>query len=605
MSSKTEGVSGALGAAVPLGRHGCQGLTMRVIHPFDYHGVTLGAGRLRTQFDFVRERYLRIPSDDWLLGFRRRAGWPAPGVDLGGWYGRDNGNIFGQLLSGLSRMAAATDDDALRRRGAYLVHEWARCQADDGYSFYSATTAGRAYTFDKLVGGLVDAAHYGGCTDALAPLRRLTEWGVRTLDRTRDYANADGEGLPRVGWSEWYTLSENLYRAHLLTGLELYREFAAVWEYPAYWDRYAEGVDLFAPHADGTRTLSYHAYSHVNTLSGAAAAYLVHGAPHYLATLRAAHDYLLRTQCYATGGFGPNESLLPRPEWRALLTGTTRHFETQCGSWAVFKLCKYLLSFTGEARYGDWIERVLYTGIGASLPMTADGRVTYYSNYNPAGATKVLYDDYWSCCSGSQPTAVADYHDLVFLRDDDGLYVNLFVPAAVTWSHAGRAVTVTQRTRFPEDDEVTLRIDAAGPVELTLRLRTPAWLRQPLAATIGDCPAKLVVDARGWATLRRTWLPGDTLVVRVARPVWGCPLDSDAPSPAAVLCGPVVLALRAPEHAPHGRVPLSAPGQALVEYPAEPLHFAVADDATLLARPLYVVGEGEPYYVYLYATPPA
>ena len=46
-------------------------------------------------------------------------------------------------------------------------------------------------------------------------------------------------------------------------------------------------------------------------------------------------------------------------------------------------MVKYLIRCTGDARYGDWVERLAINGIGASIPMTADGRVFYYSDYNP------------------------------------------------------------------------------------------------------------------------------------------------------------------------------------------------------------------------------
>src|ERR1035441_958292 len=85
-------------AAVPLA------CGPRMIQPFDYHGVTLDDGEFKRQFDEVRCFYLRIPNDDLLKGFRLRAGLPAPGEDLGGWYTRDVGHIFGQVISGLSRM---------------------------------------------------------------------------------------------------------------------------------------------------------------------------------------------------------------------------------------------------------------------------------------------------------------------------------------------------------------------------------------------------------------------------------------------------------------------------------------------------------------------
>ena len=51
------------------------------------------------------------------------------------------------------------------------------------------------------------------------------------------------------------------------------------------------------------------------------------------------------------------------------LAATIRSFETPCGYWAAFKLARYLMKFTGEARYGDWMERLVYNGVGAALPM--------------------------------------------------------------------------------------------------------------------------------------------------------------------------------------------------------------------------------------------
>src|SRR5437588_2374022 len=61
------------------------------LETFDYRGVSLDGGRLRLLTDQARDDYLRIPNDDLLKGFRHRAGLPAPGHDLGGWY---SGDVF-------------------------------------------------------------------------------------------------------------------------------------------------------------------------------------------------------------------------------------------------------------------------------------------------------------------------------------------------------------------------------------------------------------------------------------------------------------------------------------------------------------------------------
>lgn len=561
--------------------------------PFGLRAVRLDAGPLRRHADHVRAAYLRIPADDWLLGFRRRAGRPAPGVALGGWYGRDNGNIFGQLLSGLARFASL-GDEACRAKAGVLLDGWGTCLSEDGYGFYSDHTTGKAYTYDKLVGGLVDMLVYAGDERAVPLLARLTDWAERHLNRARDYANADGEGAPRVAWSEWYTLSENLYRAYLATGEARYRAFAEVWEYTEYWDLYAAGRDIFGPRPGGPPQPAYHAYSHVNTLAGAGAAYRVTGGAHYLDTLRNAHDTLLATQCYATGGFGPNEQLLPRAAWLGMLGETSRHFETQCGTWAVFKLCKYLLEFTGDGRYGDWIERVLYNGLAAGLPMSAAGRVFYYSDYNLNGARKVLYDDFWSCCSGSQIMAAAEIHDLIYFHDVDGLYVNLFVPSTVTWN----GITLCQRTSFPADEATELTVGAPTAREFTLRIRVPGWLAGPLEARVNGEPLAPAQD-RHWLTIRRTWRSGDTVAVRLPMRPASCPLDVGAPVPAAITCGPVVLAVRSTEGPPHGRVPLNDLADALQPVPGEPRHYHVRGAPDVLVRPYFAFAEDEAYFMYL------
>ena len=99
-------------------------------------------------------------------------------------------------------------------------------------------------------------------------------------------------------------------------------------------------------------------------------------------TMLAAH------QCFPTGGFGPDEQLLPRDAWHKKTDYTHNSFETQCGAFAVFKLCKYLMTITGDARYGDWVERLVYNGIAATIPMSPDGLVFYYSDYNALGGAK-------------------------------------------------------------------------------------------------------------------------------------------------------------------------------------------------------------------------
>jgi uncharacterized protein len=564
-----------------------------LLHSFDYRGVTLEDGSLKHQFDEVRDYYLHIPNDNLLKGFRQRAGLYAPGTDMGGWYSADIFHIFGQILSGLARMVAATSDPACKTKADTLLAEWGRCIEKDGYFYYSRKPNAPHYTYDKMVGGLVDMAVYAGNRDALRYLSRITDWAIAHLDRSNVYAYNAGDGP-----TEWYTLSENLYRAYLATGDTKYRDFAQVWEYTDYWGIYARGGDIFAQRPDGGQTGRYHAYSHVNALGGAGAAFLVKGNPSYLKTLVNAYDYLQTHECCATGGFGPDESLLPPDPLAHHLNDTHTTFETQCGSWAVFKLCKTLIELTGDARYGDWIERLVINGIGASVPMTGDGRVFYYSDYNPSGAQKRNNDTGWTCCAGTRPMAVTDYHDLIYFHTADSLCVNLYTPSTVRWQTGSNTVVVQQTTRFPESDEATFVVKTPRPTTFALRLRAPGWLAGPMRISVAGIVETMQADERHWVTLRRTWHNGERVTVGLPQALRSARFQRDHPYPLALLRGPVVLALQTvDEKLP--KLPWRDLAATLQPASGEPLIYRIPSVPTAIVRPFYALKEGETYFVAL------
>src|SRR5215471_19283948 len=440
------------------------------ISPFDYDGVRLRESRWRRQVEGAREYYSNLPDDDILCGFRKAAGLPAPGTPLGGWCRENSSTVFGQWLSGMARLYRATGDTPVRDKAVRLTTEWAKTLPADG------NCRMRHYAFDKLVCGLVDMHLYAAHTDASDLLEKVTRYAVRSLEReprtVTPSHNTQYYGLPQ----EWYTLSENQYRAWQATGNEMYQQFAEVWHYPQYWNKFA---DTSLPAA----TSGVHAYSHVNTFSGAAMAYAVTGDSAYLRILRNFYDFMQNTQCYATGGYGPNERFLTPGDGslgRALETRSDT-FETLCGSWAAFKLSRYLMQFTGEARYGDWIERLFYNGSGAALPLRPGGRNFYYSDYRIGGGIKTDYWENFTCCSGTYIQDMADYHNLIYYKDATSLYVNLYVPSEVTWGD----VTLVQETGYPETETSTLTIGGRPHGKFALRFRVPSWSREMSVAVNG------------------------------------------------------------------------------------------------------------------------
>ena len=126
-----------------------------------------------------------------------------------------------------------------------------------------------------------------------------------------------------------------------------------------------------------------HAYSYVNSLSSAMMAYLVAGSEKHLRAARNAFA-MLDEQSYATGGWGPDEQLRApgSDDVYASLTNSHHSFETPCGSYAHFKLTRYLLRVTRDARYGDSMERTdVQHGAGREAAQD-NGEAFYYSDYN-------------------------------------------------------------------------------------------------------------------------------------------------------------------------------------------------------------------------------
>lgn len=535
---------------------------------------------LKRQFEEVEADYLAIPNDDILKGFRERAGLQTNGAkDMGGWYSNDIFSVFGQFLSGMSRLYAVSGNLALKTKVNSLIEEWGKTIDKDGYFYYSKKPNAPHYVYEKIVGGLVDNYVFTGNKDALKYLSVITDWAIKNLTRERIYGQTQ---------SEWYTLSENLYRAYEVTKDTKYLDFGKIWEYHDYWNVYARGEKV-------NTDIRHHAYSHVNTLSSAAAAYLVSGDETYKTIIKNAYDYLQAEQCFATGGFGPNEKFWNKEELVKVLENTHNTFETQCGSWAIFKLSKYLIEITGDAKYGDWIEKMTLNGIGANVPMTKDGKVQYYSDYNPRQGLKLNHHLGWTCCTGTRPQAVAEYADLVYFKNKNGLYVNLYTPSKVEWNN----LSIYQQTKFPESNETEFSVNLKEPagVKSTINFRKPSWAKDMPVVLLNGKVVKTTF-IRNWIQLERKWQDGDKIKIVFPMKLYVERLDDSKPFPAAVMYGPVAMTINVINDYPIDFINENNISSNFTAIKNMPLNYQVKNHPDLMLRPYYQYAVDEPYVLY-------
>ena len=510
----------------------------QVLDQLEYGQVQWAPGSFDRQARDCRQLLLSLDEDSLLRPFRLRAGHAAPGSDMGGWYDADAfapGSTFGQWMSALSRFYAATGDVPARDKVHRLVRAYSATIESDG-RFYRNNRF-PAYTYDKLVGGLVDAQRLSASDDALAALELTTRAAVPHLpDRAvpRNEHSEPGEDFTRHAWDESYTLPEAQFLAWHATGDEVHLELGKRFLYDEFFSALAAGHNVLP---------GKHAYSHVNALGSAAQAYLTLHSPMHLQAAREGFS-MIEAQSYATGGWGPDEHFVV-PDSGALGAGLAdcrRSFETPCGAYAHIKLARYLLRITRDPRYGDSMERVIYNTVMGAASLQGDGRAFYYSDYS-RNAQKIFFWDRWPCCSGTLPLVAADYAISLCFTDAFGLYVNLYAPANVSWQQGGHVCQLRMTTDYPYAGLVSFALASPTSLKFRLRLRIPAWTSMAQVSINGKRDQAICLPGR-FATIDREWHPGDRIDLELSMPLRLLSVDSQHPDLAALIAGPLVLMRR-------------------------------------------------------------
>ncbi|WP_348269381.1 glycoside hydrolase family 127 protein [Edaphobacter paludis] len=512
---------------------------------FEYQDVQLLDGPMLEQFRHNHQLFLNLNEDSLLKPFRQLSGLPAPGEDMGGWYspsplfdppkdmtGYIPGHSFGQYLSGLARAYAVTGDKATQAKVQRLVAGFSPTVSKKFYDDYCIP----AYTFDKTNCGLIDAHQFAGDPHALAVLNRATDAVLPFLPPkalNREEMLARPHKNISFTWDETYTLPENFYLAYQRGAGDRYRLLAR---------RFLEDDTYFGPLSENKNVLpGQHAYSHVNALCSAMQSYLTDGSRKHLTAARNGFAFV-QQQSFATGGWGPNETF-QQPDGNGLaesLASTHSSFETPCGAYGHFKITRYLMRVTGDSRYGDSMETVLYNTILGARPIQPDGVSFYYADYNH-DAKKVYYEQKWPCCSGTFPQLTADYGISSYLRSAKGINVNLYVPSRITWQQGSARVSLTQHTQYPANGDTSMHLALTHPERFTIALRVPAWAGHQTKVTVNGNAIDTALTPGTWANLDRTWKDGDHIELSLDMPLRLSPIDDRHQNLVALLYGPIAL----------------------------------------------------------------
>jgi DUF1680 family protein len=142
-----------------------------------------------------------------------------------------------------------------------------------------------------------------------------------------------------------------------------------------------------------------------------------------------------------------------------------------CSTLAWIQLNRELLAITGEAAYAEEIERSAYNDLlGAQAP---DGEDWCYYSF-PNG--RRVHTTYWRCCKSSGAMALEELPSLAYASTADGVRINLLGPSeAIVPVRGVGAVRLEQRTNYPFDGEVAIRIAPERTATFEVDVRIPQW----------------------------------------------------------------------------------------------------------------------------------
>jgi hypothetical protein len=408
------------------------------------------------------------------------------------------GEHVGKWIHAATLAWAYTGDGALRAKLDAVVAGLIAAQEPDGYlgTYVPSQRFGLypdadwdvwSHAYDMI--GLLTYYRYTGNGPALTSARRIADLLIQTFPSKRGILSA-GTHMGMAATSVLEPVVE-LYR---LTGDERYLAFA----------RYIVGaydepggpriVSALLTGKDVSLTANGKAYEMLANLMGICDLARVTDDQRLLLAVMNGWEDIVRNRLYITGTSSTHEHF---GDTHDLPNGEDAQIGETCVTTTWIQLNLQLLQLTGDAKYGDEIERSLYNHLTAAQNPRGDN----WCYYTALQGSK-HYDAGITCCHSSGPRALALAPTTAYLQTADTAVVSTFETSRARFLFGDRAVELDQRSEFPRKGHSVLTVHVTRPARFGIRVRVPAW-GAPLemnGATFGS----------GWATLpQREWNDGD------------------------------------------------------------------------------------------------
>jgi hypothetical protein len=259
-----------------------------------------------------------------------------------------------------------------------------------------------------------------------------------------------------------------------------------------------------------------HAVRAVYNYSGMADVATETGDLDYRSAVMSLWDNITNKKYYVTGGigtgetsegFGPNYSLRHNAYCESC---------SSCGQ--IFFQYKMNLSYH-DAQYADLYEETMYNALLGSLDLA--GNNFYYDNPLAGGRRRYPWHN-CPCCVGNIPRTLLMVPTWTYLKDDDGVYVNLFIGSTIKVDNmAGIDVEMVQETDYPWSGKVSITVNPSDTKKFAIRVRSPNRSVSELYSStpeadgiesirVNEEPVKIEI-VNGYAVIQREWKAGDKI----------------------------------------------------------------------------------------------
>ena len=220
-----------------------------------------------------------------------------------------------------------------------------------------------------------------------------------------------------------------------------------------------------------------------------------------------------------------------------------------------------MLLVSGEHRFADLMERLMYNGILSSPGL--EGSSFFYANplmvrngryvrlsTNPDQEHTTTGRPEWhsvSCCPPNVMRLFASLPHYFATHNETGIQIHQYTSMDI--SHSGNRLMV--ETGYPWDGQIEIIVTAGADEPWKLSLRIPDWC-QSFQAKINHQVVNIHAE-RGYVTIERTWMGGDIVEIEFAMPPFWVEADprvDSIRSCVALQRGPIVYCLEGQDQEP-------------------------------------------------------